>query len=161
MRETIRNFKAVEHRLEYVDEIGGVKFFNDSKAASVDATLKALEALSEEDGKIILILGGLGKNAPYAPLAELIRENVRTLVTIGADAENIEDQLKEFAAIVRASDMKDAVEKSLNAAEGGDSVLLAPACASFDMFKSFEERGRVFKSEVSALAPKSKTGKVL
>lgn len=160
MRETIRNFKAVEHRLEYVDEIGGVKFYNDSKATSVDATLKALEALSEDDGKIILILGGLGKNAPYAPLAELIRENVRTLVTIGADAENIEDQLMEFAAIVRASDMKDAVEKSLNAAEGGDSVLLAPACASFDMFKSFEERGRVFKSEVSALAPKSKTGKV-
>ena len=79
MRETIREFKAVEHRLEFVDEIENVKFYNDSKATSVDATLKALEALSEEDGEIILILGGLGKNAPYSPLADLIEENVRTV----------------------------------------------------------------------------------
>lgn len=154
MRETIREFKAVEHRLEFVREIENVRFYNDSKATSVDATLKALEALSEEDGEIILILGGLGKNAPYAPLAELIEKNVRTLITIGADAENIEDQLKDFAEIVRAEDMKDAVRKSLKAAEKGDSVLLAPACASFDMFKSFEERGRVFKAEVENLTRK-------
>ncbi len=161
MRETIREFKAVEHRLEFVDEIENVKFYNDSKATSVDATLKALEALSEEDGKIILILGGLGKNAPYAPLAELMKENVRTLITIGADAENIENQLKDYAEILRAEDMKDAVRKSLSVAESGDSVLLAPACASFDMFKSYEERGRVFKAEVESLTKKAQTNEAL
>jgi UDP-N-acetylmuramoylalanine--D-glutamate ligase len=148
MRETVREFKAVEHRLEFVDEIGGVKFYNDSKATSVDATLKALEALSEEDGKIVLILGGLGKNAPYAPLGNLIKERVRMLITVGEDAENIENQLAEYAEIKRSVDLADAVRKSFEVAEIGDSVLLAPACASFDMFKSYEERGQVFKAEV-------------
>jgi UDP-N-acetylmuramoylalanine--D-glutamate ligase len=155
MRETIRDFKAVEHRLEYVTEIEGVKFYNDSKATSVDATLKALEALSEEDGKIILILGGLGKNAPYSPLADLIEKKVRKLVLIGEDAENIESQLKDHAEIVRADSMQDAVRKSLESAEKGDSVLLAPACASFDMYKSFEERGTIFKTEVASLNAKA------
>ena len=125
-----------------------MKFYNDSKATCVDATLKALEALSEEDGKTILILGGRGKNAPYAPLVPLIEKSVRTLVLIGEDADNIETQLKNHAEIIRADSMKDAVEKSFEAAEKSDSVLLAPACASFDMFKSFEERGKVFKEEV-------------
>lgn len=154
MRETIRQFKAVEHRLEFVTETGGVKFYNDSKATSVDATLKALEALSEEDGKIILILGGRGKNAPYEPLAELIERKVRKLVLIGEDADNIESQLKTYAEIVRAGSMADAVQKSFQMAESGDSVLLAPACASFDMFKSFEERGKVFKQEVLEISSK-------
>ncbi|HSK72583.1 MAG TPA: UDP-N-acetylmuramoyl-L-alanine--D-glutamate ligase [Pyrinomonadaceae bacterium] len=151
MRETIRNFKGVEHRLEFVEEIEGVKFYNDSKATSVDATLKALEALAEEDGEIVLILGGLGKNAPYAPLAGLIEKKVRKLVLIGADADNIENQLKNTAEIVRADSMRDAVLKSFENAENSDSVLLAPACASFDMFQSFEERGRIFKQEVLKL----------
>lgn len=154
MRETIKNFKGVEHRIEFVAEISGVKFYNDSKATSVDATLKALEALSEGEGKINLILGGRGKNAPYQPLVELIEKNVRRLILIGEDAENIENQLKNYAEIVRADSMKDAVEKSFENAEKGDSVLLAPACASFDMFKSFEERGTVFKSEVQNLRQK-------
>jgi UDP-N-acetylmuramoylalanine--D-glutamate ligase len=149
MRETIKNFKGVEHRIEFVDEIDGVKFYNDSKATSVDAALKALQALSEEDGKIVLILGGRGKNAPYQPLVELIEKKVRKLVLIGEDAGNIESQLKNYAEIIHADSMKDAVEKSCEHAESGDSVLLAPACASFDMFNSFEERGTVFKSEVS------------
>lgn len=148
MRATIANFKAVEHRLEFVEEIGGVKFYNDSKATSVDATLKALEALADEPGKINLILGGLGKNAPYEPLEDLIEQKVRKLILIGADAENIEAQLKHRAEIVRADSMDEAVRKSFENAEAGDSVLLAPACASFDMFRSFEERGKVFKSAV-------------
>jgi UDP-N-acetylmuramoylalanine--D-glutamate ligase len=156
MRETLRNFKAVEHRLEFVTEIEEVKFYNDSKATSVDATQKALEALAEEDGKIILILGGRGKNAPYAPLADLIKENVRKLVLIGEDADNIESQLKNYAEIVRADSMPDAVRKGFENAESGDAVLLAPACASFDMFKSFEERGREFKAKVFELGSKSK-----
>ncbi|MDQ3634448.1 MAG: UDP-N-acetylmuramoyl-L-alanine--D-glutamate ligase [Acidobacteriota bacterium] len=149
MRETIQTFKAVEHRLEFVDEIANVKFYNDSKATSVDATLKALEALSEEDGEIILILGGLGKNAPYEPLEKLIEKKVRKLVLIGEDADNIESQLKNSAEIIRAGSMKDAVRQSFENAKGGDSVLLAPACASFDMFASYEERGKVFKKAVS------------
>ncbi len=154
MRETVRNFKGVEHRIEFVPEIEGVKFYNDSKATSVDATSKALEALSDGDGKIILILGGRGKNAPYKPLIELIEKAVRQVITIGEDAANIENQLKNHAEIIRADSMKDAVVKSFENATNGDAVLLAPACASFDMFKSFEERGTVFKHEIENLKPK-------
>ena len=102
MRETIRNFKGVEHRIEFVAEIEGVKFYNDSKATSVDATLKALEALSDGEGKTVLILGGRGKNAPYAPLVDLIESSVRKIVLIGEDADNIESQLRDHAEIVRA-----------------------------------------------------------
>ncbi len=153
MKETIQNFKAVEHRLEFVREIEGVQFYNDSKATSVDATLKALEALSEEEGKIVLILGGLGKNAPYTPLEELIEKKVRKLVLIGEDADNIKSQLKNVAETLHADSMEDAVTKSFQSAKPGDSVLLAPACASFDMFKSYEERGEVFKSAVGNLLP--------
>ncbi len=151
MRETVAAFKGVEHRIEFVDEINGVRFYNDSKATSVDATLKALEALSEDEGKTVLILGGRGKNAPYEPLAELIESSVRTLVLIGEDADNIASQLNGSAEIVRADSMSAAVEAAFDAAEKGDAVLLAPACASFDMFNSFEERGQVFKAAVESL----------
>ena len=155
MKETIKNFTGVEHRIEFVSEIDGVKFYNDSKATSVDATLKALEALSGSDGKTVLILGGRGKNAPYAPLVPLIEKSVRSLVLIGEDADNIESQLKDKAEIMRAGSMKDAVEKSFETAEKNDSVLLAPACASFDMFNSFEERGTIFKEAVLCLNEKA------
>jgi UDP-N-acetylmuramoylalanine--D-glutamate ligase len=151
MRETIRNFEPVEHRLEFVSEIGGVKFYNDSKATSVDATVKALEAFAGEPGKVVLILGGKGKKAPYAPLASLVSQNVRKLILIGEDAETIANELGSYADSERADNMKNAVEVSFTAAEPGDSVLLAPACASFDMFESFEHRGRVFKDAVRSL----------
>ena len=151
MRETVRRFEPVEHRLEFVREIQNVKFFNDSKATSVDATLKALEAFAPDPGKVVLILGGRGKKAPYAPLADLIKAKVRKLVLIGEDAETIARDLGDFAPIERATDMKDAVTLSFNAAERGDVVLLAPACASFDMYDSFEHRGKVFKEEVRSL----------
>jgi UDP-N-acetylmuramoylalanine--D-glutamate ligase len=151
MRETVRNFEPVEHRLEFVREVDGVKFYNDSKATSVDATVKALEAFSEEAGKVVLILGGRGKKAPYAPLASLVREGVRKLILVGEDAETIERELGDLAASARASDMSDAVTLSFEAAEAGDTVLLAPACASFDMFESYEHRGRVFKEAVASL----------
>ena len=146
MRETAKRFDPVEHRLEFVAEIEGVKFYNDSKATSVDATLKALEAFAHEPGKVVLILGGRGKKAPYAPLEALVREKVRKLVLIGEDADTVANELGEFAPYERAGDMKDAVARSFKAAEKGDVVLLAPACASFDMFDSFEHRGKVFKS---------------
>ena len=154
MRETIRNFAPVEHRLEFVSEIKGVKFYNDSKATSVDATLKALEAFEDGAGKVILILGGRGKQAPYAPLAPLVEKKVRKLVLIGEDAETISSELGELAPSVSASDLGEAVRFSFAAAEAGDIVLLAPACASFDMFESFEHRGRVFKEEVQSLMSK-------
>jgi UDP-N-acetylmuramoylalanine--D-glutamate ligase len=154
MRATIRNFAPVEHRLEFVTEIGGVKFYNDSKATSVDATLKALEAFADETGKIVLILGGKGKKAPYAPLSPLVREKARKLILIGEDADTIATELGEFAENERARDMSDAVTLSFQAAQPGDIVLLAPACASFDMFESFEHRGRVFKEEVQSLKSK-------
>jgi UDP-N-acetylmuramoylalanine--D-glutamate ligase len=149
MRETVRRFAPVEHRLERVTEFGGVTFYNDSKATNVDAAVKAVEALAEEPGRIVLILGGRGKNAPYAPLAPLIERKARALVVVGEDADRIESELRACApALVRASDMADAVRRAYAAAEPGDAVLLAPACASFDMFRSYEHRGRVFKEEV-------------
>jgi UDP-N-acetylmuramoylalanine--D-glutamate ligase len=151
MRETVARFEPVEHRLELVTEINGVKFYNDSKATSVDATVKALEAFKDDDGQVVLILGGRGKNAPYAPLASLVREKVRQLVLIGEDAETIAKELGEYAPSQRAVDMQEAVKLSFQSAQPGDIVLLAPACASFDMFKSFEQRGKVFKTEVSSL----------
>ncbi|HKP72033.1 MAG TPA: UDP-N-acetylmuramoyl-L-alanine--D-glutamate ligase [Pyrinomonadaceae bacterium] len=151
MRETVRNFRPVEHRLERVAEVAGVEFYNDSKATNVDAALKALEAFAETEGRIVLILGGRGKNAPYAPLAPLVARKARSLVILGEDAERIESELKDYAPVIRASDMPDAVRRAFGAAEPGDVVLLAPACASWDMFESFEHRGRVFKEEVGKI----------
>jgi UDP-N-acetylmuramoylalanine--D-glutamate ligase len=170
MRETVRQFQPVEHRLEFVTEIEGIEFYNDSKATSVDATLKALEAFASDgddaggddgggagdggdtkQGKVVLILGGRGKKAPYAPLGQLVRERVRKLILIGEDAATIAGELGEFASHEVVTDMKDAVARSFQAARPGDAVLLAPACASFDMFESFEHRGSVFKDEVSSL----------
>lgn len=158
IKETVRKFKGVEHRMEFVADVNGVGFYNDSKATSVDATLKALEALSDGDGKTVLLLGGKGKNAPYAPLIPLIESTVRTLVVYGEDAENIESQLKDEAEIIRSDSMSDAVRQAFSVAEPGDNVLLAPACASFDMFSSYEERGDVFKKEVGALAAAGAAG---
>jgi len=151
MAATAKQFNPVEHRLEFVAEINGVRFYNDSKATSVDATLKALEAFANDSGKIALILGGRGKKAPYEPLASLVKAKVRKLVLIGEDAETIAKELGDFGSFEFASDMNNAVTRSFKSAEKGDVVLLAPACASFDMFESFEHRGKVFKSAVGDL----------
>ena len=113
---------------------------------------KALEALSEGEGKTVLILGGRGKNAPYSPLIPLIESSVRRLVVIGEDGDNIESQLGGHVETVRAGSMEDAVTKGFEGALSGDYVLLAPACASFDMFGGYEERGRVFKAAVEVMA---------
>jgi UDP-N-acetylmuramoylalanine--D-glutamate ligase len=145
MRETVRNFRPVEHRLELVAEVAGVEFYNDSKATNVDAALKALEAFAEHAGRIVLILGGRGKNAPYAPLVPLVKRKARALVVLGEDAERIESELKAHAQVIRVQDMAEAVRRASEAAQAGDVVLLAPACASWDMFDNFEHRGRVFK----------------
>ncbi|HYE66323.1 MAG TPA: UDP-N-acetylmuramoyl-L-alanine--D-glutamate ligase [Pyrinomonadaceae bacterium] len=151
MRETVKRFRPVEHRLEHVADVRGVSFYNDSKATSVDATVKALEAFADEKGKIVLILGGRGKRAPYSPLAPLVRAIARRLILIGEDARTIVEELKDVAAIEHADGMHEAVRRAFEAAEPGDIVLLAPACASFDMFESFEHRGKVFKEAVENL----------
>src|SRR5207237_892912 len=111
LRQTVRKFKPVEHRLEEGAEINGVRFVNDSKATSVDATMKALEAFADDAGKVILILGGRGKQASYAPLRRLVEERVRELILIGEDAPAIESELKSAAPIEHAANLRDAVER--------------------------------------------------
>jgi UDP-N-acetylmuramoylalanine--D-glutamate ligase len=151
MRETVEEFKGVEHRLEFVAEVDGVKFYNDSKATSVDAAVKALEAIGTDEARIILILGGRGKNAPYQPLVPLIRRSVKCVLLIGEDADNIDQQLHDHVTCYRVGSLDEAVMRGRELAGYGDIVLLAPACASFDMFSSFEERGSVFKAAVHDL----------
>jgi UDP-N-acetylmuramoylalanine--D-glutamate ligase len=149
IRRVIGQFKGVEHRIEFVAEISGIKFYNDSKATNVDSTVKALEAFA---GNIILILGGKDKGSDYTKLAALIEARVKLIVLIGAAAEKIAGQLKGVAPMVRAGSMEDALARASEAGVEGDVVLLAPACASFDMFSNYEHRGRVFKEAVLNLA---------
>lgn len=149
MTEAVRNFRGVEHRLEWVAEINGVDYFNDSKATNVDSTMKALEAFPSN---ILLIAGGKDKDTDYTPLRPLVERRVKRLILIGAAADKIYRALAGSAPDVRAKTMAEAVRFAYEAAEPGDVVLLAPACASFDMFENFEHRGRIFKVEVRALA---------
>ena len=144
----IENFKAVEHRLEYVAAIDGVEYYNDSKATNVDATEKAVAAFA---GGIHLILGGKDKGAPYSPLAALVRERVRAIYTIGAAAPKIEAELRGVVTIQSCETLANAVEAAAAAAKPGDVVVLAPACSSFDQFENYEQRGQVFKQLVSDL----------
>jgi UDP-N-acetylmuramoylalanine--D-glutamate ligase len=149
IRRAVREFKAVEHRLEFVATIGGVDYYNDSKATNVDATIKALESFP---ANIHLILGGKDKGSDYSVLNDLLRQRVKRVYTIGGAAEKIESQIRAVnVEIVRAVTLENAVRKANAAAVAGDVVLLAPACASFDQFKSYEHRGQVFKEVVSGL----------
>jgi UDP-N-acetylmuramoylalanine--D-glutamate ligase len=148
IRKAIQEFKAVEHRLEYVATIKGVEYFNDSKATNVDATIKALESFPKN---IHLILGGKDKGSDYTVLSDLLRERVKRVYTIGAAAEKIESQIKGAAEIVHAETLDNAIRRAAAVAQSGDIVLLAPACASFDQFQSYNHRGRVFKEVVHSL----------
>ena len=154
IRQAIQNFKAVEHRLEYVATIKGVEYFDDSKATNVDATIKALESFPKN---IHLILGGKDKGSDYTVLNDLLRERVKRVYTIGAAAEKIESHIKGAAEIVHAETLENAIRRASAVAEPGDIVLLAPACASFDQFQSYHHRGRVFKEVVQALAHTSES----
>ena len=158
IRKAVRAFQAVEHRLEFVREIQGVDFYNNSKATSVDATLKSLEAF--ERG-VHLIMGGKDKGAPYTPLLPLIKERVREVLLIGAAAPVIAQQLAGSTELVQAGDLATAVYEAFARSRPGDTVLLAPACSSFDQFKDYEERGRVFKELVKRLANDVAAGKVV
>jgi len=147
IRQAVREFKAVEHRLEYVATIRGVDYYNDSKATNIDATIKALEAFP---GNIHLILGGKDKGSDYTVLNDLLRKRVKRVYTIGAAAAKIESQIKNVE-VVHAETLEHALHKANAAAEPGDVVLLAPACASFDQFKNYEQRGKAFKEIVRGL----------
>jgi UDP-N-acetylmuramoylalanine--D-glutamate ligase len=149
IRQAVRNFKAVEHRLEFVAKIAGVDYYNDSKATNVDATIKALESFP---ANIHLILGGKDKGSDYSVLNDLLRLRVKRVYTIGAAASKIESQIQGAAEIDHAETLENAVRRASESAVAGDVVLLAPACASFDQFQSYEHRGRKFKETVHALA---------
>lgn len=149
IRRAVQDFKAVEHRLEYVATVRGVEFYNDSKATNVDATIKALESFP---ANIHLILGGKDKGSDYTVLTPLLKERARRVYTIGAAAEKIESQICEAVEVVRAGTLEIAVKRAAASAQEGDIVLLAPACASFDQFQNYEHRGRVFKQTVQSLA---------
>jgi UDP-N-acetylmuramoylalanine--D-glutamate ligase len=144
----VRSFSGVEHRLEFVAEIGGVRYYNDSKATNVDATLKALDSFP---GRILVVLGGKDKGSDYTALQKLLREKAILALLIGAAAEKIEKQIAGSVAIERAGTIERAVEIASHAARPGDVVLFAPACASFDQFENYEHRGRVFKDLVHQL----------
>jgi len=150
--KAVKSFAGVEHRLEFVADIRGVRYYNDSKATNVDATLKALEAFP---GRILVILGGKDKGSDYTVLQKPLRERAILALLIGAAADKIEKQIAGSVAIERAGTLERAVEAASMAARSGDVVLLAPACASFDQFENYEHRGRVFKQLVRALEKSS------
>ncbi len=148
IRQAVQNFKAVEHRLEYVATIRGVEYYNDSKATNVDATIKALESFP---ANIHLILGGKDKDSDYSLLNDLLKQRVKRVYTIGSATDKIESQIKAVE-IDHAGTLETALKHAAAIAEPGDVVLLAPACASFDQFENYEHRGRVFKEVVATLA---------
>ncbi len=147
--KAVREFRAVEHRLEYVATVRGVEYYNDSKATNVDATIKALESFP---ANIHLILGGKDKGSDYTLLNDLLRQRVKRVYTIGAAAAKIESQIKTAAEIVQAETLENAIRLPPNQHTPGDIVLLAPACSSFDQFRNYEQRGKVFKEVVHSLA---------
>jgi UDP-N-acetylmuramoylalanine--D-glutamate ligase len=153
IRTAVRNFKAVEHRLEHVATIDGVDYYNDSKATNVDATIKAIESFP---ANIHLILGGKDKDSDYAVLNDLLRKRVKHVYTIGAAAAKIESQIVSSKnggpEIDHAETLETAIRHAAEVAKPGDVILLAPACASFDQFRNYEHRGKVFKQVVSSLA---------
>lgn len=148
--KSLENFRGVPHRLETVKTVRGITFINDSKATNVDSTEKALQAIS---GHLWLILGGQDKGAPYKPLVPLIRQKVKGIYLIGEAAGKIEKDLRGAAPFFHSGTLANAVKDSYRRAMLGDAVLLSPACASFDQFKNFEDRGEQFKSRVGELKP--------
>jgi UDP-N-acetylmuramoylalanine--D-glutamate ligase len=144
----VKTFHAVEHRLEFVREVGGVRFYNDSKATSVDATMKAIDSFP---GNLWVILGGKDKGSDYTVLRERLRRKAHAALLIGAAASKIESQIAGATRVIPVETLEGAVAEAWKDASPGDTVLLAPACASFDQFQSYEHRGRVFKDLVNGL----------
>jgi UDP-N-acetylmuramoylalanine--D-glutamate ligase len=145
IRRAVRAFSGVEHVLERVAEIGGVAFFNDSKATNVDAARKSLEAFA---GPVLAIVGGRYKGGDFADLAPALRERGKAVLAIGEAQERIAAALSDVVPVIPCGTLREAVERAFQAAAPGDTVLLAPACSSFDMFVDYAERGKAFKAEV-------------
>jgi UDP-N-acetylmuramoylalanine--D-glutamate ligase len=146
--KVLKNFKGVEHRLEFVRELKGIKFYNDSKATNVDSVWYALDSFTSP---IILIAGGKDKGNDYNSIIPLVKEKVKNAVLIGEGADKLEKVLKGITNISFAHTMEEAVKVAYNISTQGDVVLLSPACASFDMFNNYEHRGLVFKNSVMAI----------
>jgi UDP-N-acetylmuramoylalanine--D-glutamate ligase len=147
----VRTFHAVEHRLEFVRNVSGVDFYNDSKATNVDATLKALAAFP---GGLFVILGGKDKGSDYSVLRTPLTQKARAAMLIGAAAGKIREQIAGSVPLYDSKTLDVAVRDAYDLARPGDTVLLAPACASFDQFDNYEHRGRVFKALAAQLEPK-------
>ena len=148
IQTVLDRFKGLEHRLEFVREVGGVRFFNDSKGTNVGSVVKSLQSFSEP---VTLIAGGKDKNGDLSPLKELIRKRVKHLILIGEARERMNCELGGLTDTVMAKTMEEAVVLARQKAKGGEVVLLSPACSSFDMFKDYKERGKVFKEAVKRL----------
>ena len=146
IRKALEDFEAVEHRLEYVDTIDGVKYINDSKATNVNSCWYALESMQ---APTVLILGGKDKGNDYSEIEQFVKNKVKAIVCLGVDNTKLHNFFDgKVETIVDASSMEEAVEKSRAIATPGDVVLLSPCCASFDLFKSYEDRGEQFKKQV-------------
>ncbi|RAJ73946.1 UDP-N-acetylmuramoylalanine--D-glutamate ligase [Chitinophaga dinghuensis] len=149
IRESLTSFKSLEHRMEYVTTVKGVDFINDSKATNVNSVWFALESIEK---KVVLIMGGVDKGNDYTAIRPLVQEKVKAIVCLGVDNKPIEEALsKDTPVMVSTISMKEAVTTALKLADKGDVVLLSPACASFDLFKNYEDRGRQFKDAVREL----------
>ncbi len=148
IRESLQGFEGVPHRLEFVREINGVKFINDSKATNVNSLWYALESFDEP---IILIAGGRDKGNDYSKVYDLVKKKVKLIIAIGESRDKIYNEFKDMTRVLKLDSMGDAVRKAYEEAIPGDVVLLSPACASFDMFEDFEHRGEVFKKYVNEL----------
>ena len=148
IKKTLENFKGVEHRLEYVKELDGVKYYNDSKATNVNSVWYALKGFNEP---LVLILGGKDKGNDYSQIEKEVKQHVKHIIAIGDSKQKVYDYFKDILPVTVAADMEDAVIKARQNAISNDVVLLSPACASFDMFDNYEHRGRVFKDIVNSL----------
>ncbi|MFN3133941.1 MAG: UDP-N-acetylmuramoyl-L-alanine--D-glutamate ligase [Candidatus Kryptonium sp.] len=148
IRESLQSFEGVEHRLEFVREINGVKFINDSKATNVNSLWYALESFDEP---IILIAGGRDKGNDYSKVYDLVKRKVKLIIAMGESKSKIYNEFKDLTNVIEVDSMEEAVKKAYEKAEPGDVVLLSPACASFDMFRDYEHRGEVFKKLVNEL----------
>lgn len=152
MLSALQNFPGLEHRCQWLRQVHGVDWYNDSKATNVGAALAAIEGLGADNaGKLVLVAGGDGKGADFSSLREPVAQFCRAVIVLGRDAERVAQALDGSVVIKRVTSIEESVQVAAQCAQAGDSVLLAPACASLDMFKSFEERGDVFAQAVEAL----------
>jgi UDP-N-acetylmuramoylalanine--D-glutamate ligase len=149
IREAVQSFESLEHRMEYVSTVRGVEFINDSKATNVNSTWYALESMQKP---VILILGGIDKGNDYSLMRDLVKEKVKAIVCMGLDNRKIHEAFQnDVPVIVNTGSAREAVKSSFHLANKGDVVLLSPACASFDLFKNYEDRGNQFKEAVRDL----------